>query len=106
MVRSTSRPSAISFYGSLVGADAGARAVGPSDDDDVGGVGPSDDDDVGGAWSAAAAATYGAIEQRRPNSAAVPRYPFSLVSTRAREASGAMPADFSSTGASRLGGRW
>ena len=36
----------------------------------------------------------------------VPRYPFSLVSTRAREASGAMPADFSSTGASRLGGRW
>ena len=36
----------------------------------------------------------------------IPRYPFSLVSTRAREASGAMPADFSSTGASRLGGRW
>ena len=60
MVRSTSRPSAIPFYGSLVGADAGARAVGPSDDDDV-----------GVAWSAAAAATYGAIEQRRPNSAAV-----------------------------------
>ena len=48
MVRSTSRPSAIPFYGSLVGADAGARAVGPSDDDDV-----------GGAWSAAAAATTG-----------------------------------------------
>ena len=120
MVRSTSRPSAIPFYGSLVGADAGARAVGPSDDDDV-----------GGAWSAAAAATYGAIEQRRPNSAAVtwgawPRSFYDVagctrgsersanlaalsilvVSTRAREASGAMPTDFSSTGASRLGGRW
>ena len=121
MVRSTSRPSAIPFYGSLVGADAGARAVGPSDDDDV-----------GGAWSAAAAATYGAIEQRRPNSAAVtwgawPRSFYDVVGvqraarndqqnlaalsilvafTRAREASGAMPTDFSSTGASRLGGRW
>ena len=100
MVRSTSRPSAIPFYGSLVGADAGARAVGPSDDDDV-----------GGAWSAAAAATYGAIEQRRPNSAAVTwglaaLSILAVPSTRAREASGAMPADFSSTGASRLGGRW
>ena len=108
MVRSTSRPSAIPFYGSLVGADAGARAVGPSDDDDV-----------GGAWSAAAAATYGAIEQRRPNSAAVtwgawPRSFYDVVGvqraarndqqnlaalsilvafTRAREASGAMPTD-------------
>ena len=121
MVRSTSRPSAIPFYGSLVGADAGARAVGPSDDDDV-----------GGAWSAAAAATYGAIEQRRPNSAAVtwgawPRSFYDVVgvqraarndqqnlaalsilvafNARARGERG--DADgFSSTGASRLGGRW
>ena len=44
MVRSTSRPSAIPFYGIRVGATTGARAVGPTDDDDV-----------GFAWSAARA---------------------------------------------------
>ena len=113
MVRSTSRPSSIPFYACAGRGDDGARAVGPTDDDDV-----------GVAWSGggvrAQRGTYGVIDQRRPNSAAVtwgawprsfydvwsgcsarlgtisriwPRYPFSLPSTRAREASGAMSTD-------------
>ena len=122
MVRSTSRPSAISFYGSLVGADAGARAVGPSDDDDVGGAwcGRRRSDlrghrtttakfcssDMGRLASLVLRCWSGCSARLGTISRIWPRYPFSLVSTRAREASGAMPTDFSSTGASRLGGRW
>ncbi len=113
MVRSTSRPSPIPFYALRIGA---TMELGWSRRPTM-----THDDDVGFAWSAASAASYGVIDQRQPNSAALtwgawprsfydvwsgcsarlgtisriwPRYPFSLPSTRAREASGAMPADF------------
>ena len=126
MVRSTSRPSSISFYAVRIGATMElGRSGRPT-------MTMSASPGRGGGVRAQRG-TYGVIDQRRPNSAAVtwgawprsfydvwsgcsarlgtisriwPRYPFSLPSTRAREASGAMSTDFSSTGASRLGGRW
>ena len=87
-VRSTSRPSSSPLRIADRGDD-GARAVGPTDDDDV-----------GFAWSGrrrASAARYLRGLRSTPakfcSSDMGPRYPFSLPSTRAREASGAMSTD-------------
>jgi hypothetical protein len=63
MVRSTSRPSPIPFYALRIGA---TMELGWSRRPTM-----THDDDVGFAWSAASAASYGVIDQRQPNSAAL-----------------------------------
>ena len=113
MVRSTSRPSPSPFYALRIGATMElGRSGRPT-------MTMSASPGRGGGVRAQRG-TYGVIDQRRPNSAAVtwgawprsfydvwsgcsarlgtisriwPRYPFSLPSTRAREASGAMSTD-------------
>ena len=113
MVRSTSRPSSSPFYALRIGATMElGRSGRPT-------MTMSASPGRGGGVRAQRG-TYGVFDQRRPNSAAVtwgawprsfydvwsgcsarlgtisriwPRYPFSLPSTRAREASGAMSTD-------------